>query len=147
MYSLLILLHVLGACIWTGGHLVLAFTIMPKALVSKDLTLLQGFEQAYERIGIPALLLQIVTGLSLLWMLSPDMSLWFSAGNPVSHLLWIKLGLLLLTALFAVDARFRVIPNLSPANLIDLAWHVYPVTILSVLFVGAGVMHRFGWWV
>lgn len=146
MYSLLILLHVLGACVWVGGHLVLAVSIMPKALITKDIALLQQFEQAYERVGMPALLLQVLTGLTLFWMMLPNFSLWFSAGVALNHVLWLKLGLLLATVLFAIDARLRVIPHLSPANLVDLAWHVYPVTLLSVLFVCVGVLHRFGWW-
>lgn len=145
MYTLLIVLHVLGACVWTGGHLVLATTIMPKALISKDINLLQAFEKAYEAIGIPALALQIITGLCLIWLMQPDASQWFAESNPVNHLLWIKLCLLVATALFAIDARVRVIPYLSPTNLVDLALHVYPVTLLSVLFVCAGVLHRFGW--
>ncbi|HPA95904.1 MAG TPA: hypothetical protein PLT41_07520 [Thermoanaerobaculia bacterium] len=29
MYATILLLHILGATIWTGGHLVLAVTILP----------------------------------------------------------------------------------------------------------------------
>ncbi len=32
MYATILLLHILGATIWTGGHLVLAVTILPRVL-------------------------------------------------------------------------------------------------------------------
>jgi hypothetical protein len=38
-----------------------------------------------------------------------------------------------------------VIPNLSEQNLVQLAGHVIPVTLFSVLSVFAGVAFRAGW--
>ena len=32
MYGWVIFLHVLAATVWTGGHLVLATTVLPRAL-------------------------------------------------------------------------------------------------------------------
>lgn len=32
MYGMLLLLHILGATIWTGGHIVLALVVLPRAL-------------------------------------------------------------------------------------------------------------------
>ncbi len=57
MYAWILLLHLLGAAIWTGGHLVLALGILPQALKTRDPKLLLAFERVYERIGLPALLL------------------------------------------------------------------------------------------
>ncbi len=62
MFYTILALHVLGATIWTGGHLVLAFTVLPRALRARDPAILQDFEQGYERIGIPALLVQLPPG-------------------------------------------------------------------------------------
>ena len=40
-YFLLLCLHVLGACVWVGGHLVLATRILPRAVrATEALTLL-----------------------------------------------------------------------------------------------------------
>jgi hypothetical protein len=55
------------------------------------------------------------------------------------------LALLAMTMAFAADARLRIIPNLSATNLVSLAWHVVPVTAISVLFVAVGVSFRTGW--
>ena len=144
MYSYILLLHVLAATIWTGGHLVLATTILPRVLKEKSTSDLLRFESGYERIGIPALIIQVATGLWLAHNLMPEISLWFSVGNPISRLILVKLILLLLTVLFAIDARLRIIPNLTDRNLMSLAYHIIPVTIISVLFVIVGVAFRTG---
>jgi len=34
-FKILVLLHILSATIWTGGHLVLAIIVLPKALKKK----------------------------------------------------------------------------------------------------------------
>ncbi len=145
MYGILLFLHILGATIWTGGHLVLALTILPRVLRHKSPAELLRFESGYERIGIPALLIQIGTGLWLAYRIVPDVSLWLDFSNPPSRIISAKLFLLIITAAFAVDARFRVIPNLSEKNLSTLAWHIIPVTVISVLFVLVGVSFRTGW--
>lgn len=144
MYATLIFLHVLGATVWTGGHLVLAFTVLPRALRQRSPQVLLDFEQGYERIGMPALLVQIVTGLWMAYLMVPDVASWFSAGTPVTRAIGLKLLLLLLTALIAAHARLRVIARLSPATLPLMAWHVGAVTLLAVCFVAVGVSFRFG---
>ena len=144
MYSYILLLHVLAATIWTGGHLVLATTILPRVLKEKSPSDLLRFESGYERVGIPALIIQVITGLWLAHNLMPEIGLWFSFGNLISRLIVVKLILLLLTVLFAIDARLRIIPNLTDRNLMSLAYHIIPVTIISVLFVIVGVSFRTG---
>lgn len=144
MYKILFLLHILAATIWTGGHLVLSTVVLPKALRKKSVEELLQFEAGYERIGIPALLIQVFTGLWLAHRLVPDVSRWFDLGNPISQAITVKLALLALTICFAIDARLRLIPRLTSEKLPALAWHVIPVTIVSVLFVYAGVAFRTG---
>ena len=61
----LLFLHLLGASVWVGGHLVLLFSVLPGALRRRDVQPVRAFEQLYERVGIPALLLQIATGIWL----------------------------------------------------------------------------------
>jgi len=74
-----------------------------------------------------------------------DSGRWFDFGSRVSTLVSIKVILLVVTAVFAVDARLRIIPNLNEKNMMALAWHVVPVTIVSILFVAVGVSFRTGW--
>jgi putative copper export protein len=145
MYGLFILLHILSATIWTGGHLVLALTILPRVLREKSPAELLRFESAYERIGLPALFLQVVTGVWLAHRLLPDVTRWFALDNPVSRLIAAKLFLLVVTVALALDSRLRLIPRLSEKTLTSLAWHIVVVTVLSVLFVIVGVLFRTGW--
>lgn len=145
MYELSLLLHVLAATVWTGGHIVLSLVILPRVLRERSAEDLLRFESGYERIGIPALAVQVVTGLLLAHrMLGPSGS-WFDWSEPVSRLVSLKLLLLATTVAFAVDARLRLIPKLSEENLSALAWHVVPVTLLSIAFVVVGVSFRTGW--
>jgi putative copper export protein len=144
MYKYMLLLHVIGATVWTGGHLILAITILPRALRERSPSDILRFEYSYERLGIPALIIQIVTGIWLAHNIMPNIGMWFGFGNPVSQLIFLKLALLVLTVLFAIDARLRVIPNLTEQNLISLAYHIIPVTVIAVLFVIVGVSFRTG---
>jgi len=145
MHGLLLATHILAATIWTGGHIILSCVILPRVLKHRDAQALEQFESAYEKIGMPALIIQIITGLMLAYTMLPDVALWFDFSNPVAHAIVAKLTLLGLTVLFALDARFRVVPKLSADNLVDMAWHIVPVTLFSILFVLVGVSFRTGW--
>jgi len=140
----LIVIHVLAATVWTGGHLVLATTILPRALRERDVVAVLRFESGYERIGMPALLVQVLSGFVLALHHRPDFADWVSFEDPVGTLLLVKLALLAATVGLALSARLRVLPGLDATGLRTLAWHVVPVTILSVLFVIVGVGIRTG---
>lgn len=146
MHGIALLLHVLAATIWTGGHLILALTVLPPALKEKSPSALLRFESGYERVGIPALVIQVVTGLMLAHRMLPDVSQWLAFDTPVSRLIGAKLILLALTVAFAADARLRIIPGLTSERLNALAWHIVPVTVMSLLFVVIGVSFRTGWY-
>jgi putative copper export protein len=141
-HTFVLLLHLLGATVWVGGHLMLVAVVLPPALKKRSVRRLMNFERQFERIGIPALITQVVTGVWLAADLVAPSS-WFD-GSPLARAVLIKLGLLLLTALLAVDARVRLIPKLKAENLVSLAFHIIPVTVVSVLFVFAGLVLRFG---
>lgn len=145
MYGLALLLHILAATIWTGGHIVLSVVVLPRILRERSPARLLEFESVYEKIGMPALIIQVITGLYLAYRMLPDVSQWLDFSNPVAHPILLKLSLLALTLGFAMSARFRVIPHLSEKNLVTMAWHIIPVTIISILFVITGVSFRTGW--
>lgn len=145
MYGLALLLHILAATIWTGGHIVLSVVVLPKVLRERSPAKLLEFESVYERIGMPALIIQVITGLFLAYRMLPDLGQWLDLSNPVAHPILLKLSLLTLTLCFALSARFRVIPHLSEKNLTTMAWHIIPVTLISILFVITGVSFRTGW--
>ena len=144
MFKIALVLHILGATIWTGGHLVLSLTVLPRALRQRDPDILSSFEAGYERIGLPALAIQVVTGLWLAHRLVPRFADWFSFSTVTSTHVALKLLLLLLTLALAMHARLRLIPKLSARTLPVLAWHVIAVTIVAVTFVLVGVGFRTG---
>ncbi len=144
MHSIILLLHVISATIWTGGHLVLSLGFLPKALANNNPDIVNNFESIYEKIGIPSLLTQIVTGVLLAYNYFPTFTDFFGFSNHLQTHLTYKFILLGLTAILALDARLRIIPKLGTHNLKALAWHIIPVTILSVLFVVVGVSFKNG---
>ena len=145
MYKYVLLLHVLAATIWTGGHLVLATRILPGVLKKRSAAMLLDFESRYEALGMSALGVQVLTGPWLASRLVP-VSMWVSLGNPYSRLVVTKLACLILTAAFALDARYRVLPRLRDENVHSMVPHIVSVTTLGVIFVIAGVGFRVGGW-
>ncbi|WP_205472803.1 copper resistance protein CopD [Agarivorans sp. Alg241-V36] len=145
IYSLLLISHLVAATVWTGGHIVLSTVILPKVLKAKTPQMLLDFEQSFEKVGMPALIIQVITGLLLAYRWLPDLSLGFAFNNPISHAIATKLLLLSLTFGLAIDAKLRVLPNLSEEKLWDMAFHIIGVTILSIGFVIVGLSFRLGW--
>ncbi|MCE7862482.1 MAG: hypothetical protein DYG99_02960 [Bacteroidetes bacterium CHB5] len=138
----LILVHVLGATVWVGGHLILSLGFLPHALQSKDISIITGFEKSFERIGIPALLAQIITGLWMASLYIPPRQ-WFSLASVHHQYLWIKLSLVLGTIALAIHARFFIIPRLSEKNLPSMAFHIVLVTVFALGLVLTGLSFRF----
>jgi putative copper export protein len=143
-YRLLVILHLLGATVWVGGHLVLCLSVLPRALRAGDPGPVREFEGGFERIGIPALLLQVVTGLVLALRWAPDPATWIWPTTPAAALVRLKLMLLAATILLAVDARLRLVPRLDAARLPALAWHIVAVTAIAVAMLVVGVGIRTG---
>lgn len=104
MFKWLIILHVLGATIWIGGHLILSLRYLPEAIRNKNPEIIKSFEKKYEIIGLPSLIIQVITGV---WMaISYYKVSLFGFANSIESLVSIKLFLLLLTILLAVHVRF-----------------------------------------
>jgi len=139
---ILLYFHLLGASVWIGGHLVLALGILPGALRRGDVQAIRNFEQVFEKIGLPALLLQVVTGLWLASLWLPH-ALWLG-DSPQAALIQTKLGLLALTAALGVHARLVLIPRLTAERLPALGWHIALITLSALAFAWVGSGFRFG---
>ena len=146
MLNYILILHLLGATVWTGGHLILTLVVLPKALSSRNIDGLMQFEQLFERVGMPALVLQISTGLWMAYQLLPNIAAWFKLDNDFSILISLKLLLLLMTVLVALHARFYRIPRLSIHTLKGFSINIILVTLFSVAFVIVGTLFRTGLW-
>lgn len=143
-HHFLLILHLLGAAIWVGGHLILAIAILPEVLKKKDPKILLNFERKYEKIGIPALLIMVISGIWMAYKLGVGASQWFHFANPVEVVVSLKLSLLFTTVLFALSANIFVLPKLSPAKLPLMAFHIISVTILGIGMLILGSFVRYG---
>src|SRR5689334_1814633 len=110
-HQVLLTLHLLAATIWVGGHLILAIRFLPQAWRLKDVEIIKSFEKRYEPIGIPALLVLVITGIMLAYQYDIIVHTWFSFTGNMEKVVSIKLVLLLITLCFGVHARFFLIPN------------------------------------
>ena len=138
--KMVVFLHIICACVWTGGHLVLALSVLPKAIKHKSFDIIRIFELHYERIGIPSLLFLIITGVYLATNYSPNFFELDLSNHYTLHI-FIKLILLVCTLALALHARLVLIPA---EKLIPLAYHIVLVTILAILFVFVGFSARSG---
>lgn len=144
LFKLLVILHTLGATVWTGGHLVLAVTVLPQALKNRDPDRIHQFEEHFESFGLLSLLVQVLTGIWLAWTYFPGLQNFLAFDSNLSRYIGIKLLCLLGTLALAIHARFFIIPNLTKETLNSLAYHILGVTTLAVLFVVLGAGIRLG---
>lgn len=140
---LLIILHTIAASIWIGGHLILSLILVPEALKKRDYLIISNFETRFEKVGIPALLIQVITGI---WMAVKYLPVkdWFDFSNSMSALISTKLLLLAATILLALHARLVIIPKLTNEKIPLLASHIFLVTLISILFLIVGLSFRLG---
>ncbi|MEJ5056250.1 CopD family protein [Sphingobacterium sp. MYb382] len=143
-HQIILIIHLLSATIWVGGHLLLAIRYLPTALKHKDTQVISNFEKKFEPLGLPALLLLVITGLLMAYTYGVDMQLWFSFSNPIEKIVSIKLVLLFVTLALALHARLFIIPKLSPQNIVPMAFHILLITAIGVAMLVLGASVRFG---
>lgn len=143
---ILLILHLLGATIWVGGHIVLAVNILPQVWKQKSTDLLFNFESRYERIGLPALLIMIITGVRMAYIYNVKIENWFSFSNPIENVISTKLSFLVIIFMFAASAQFKVLPKLrhNIKYLPIMTFHIIMVTIISITMLILGSFIRYG---
>ena len=112
MHKIALILHLLGATIWVGGHLYLLIRLMPNFIKNNDVASFLAFEKSYEPLGMTALAVQVITGVYMLNNILP-ISLWWSPMGTLTALIHAKLTWLVLTILTAMSARFGVVAKLE----------------------------------
>src|SRR3546814_13297839 len=75
---------ILGATIWTGGHIIVSVTVLPRALRQGAPEVLLNFESMFEKIGMPALVVQIITGPILASRFLPGIGQGFNLDKPIA---------------------------------------------------------------
>lgn len=145
-HHLLLIVHLLSATIWVGGHLLLVFGHLPQAIKEKNQNIILNYEKKFEPVGMTALVLLVVSGILMAYKYGVRIEYWFQFSSPIEKVISTKLLLLLLTVLFALSAQFRVLPKLknNPNKLPEMAFHIVSVTIIGVLMLIFGSFVRFG---
>lgn len=142
LFTFSLILHLIAATIWVGGHILLVFTVLIPTLKSKDLAPLLAFEQRYEKVGMPALVVLIITGLFQAYSYQPEISEWFQWENHISRHIMLKLIFLFSTFSMALNVKFNLLKR-SPIPLPILAGHIITVTVISILFLITGVSFKY----
>ena len=146
-HHLILILHLIAATIWVGGHLVLAIGYLPKALKRKDFSYIGNFEKTYEPIGMPSLAVLVITGILMAYDYNAGLSSWFSFATPIERVVSLKLICLLTSICFAISAQTRVLPKLRKCQLNklpEMAVHIICVTLIGVVMVVLGSLVRIG---
>lgn len=146
MHKFALILHLLGASIWVGGHLYLLIRLMPKFVKNRDVAGFLQFEKSYEPLGMAAFAVQIITGLYMMNDIVP-INQWGQPLGFLTALMHAKFTWLGLTIITAIHARFRIIPRLmsgrhTPRTLPWMAVHVGLICLWSVAFVITGAWFR-----
>ena len=145
-HHLLLIIHLIAATIWVGGHLYLTLRVLPGVLKNKDAERLLKFEKSFEPLGMPALLLLVITGVWMSLQFGISWDQWFSFSSPLEQVVSTKLLLLLSTILFAISAQTRVLPKLRKGQnkLPEMAVHITAVNLLGIALLIMGTFMRYG---
>lgn len=95
-HHFLLIIHLLAATIWIGGHLILTTRYLPEAIKTKDLEKLKTFKDKFEPIGMPSLIALVITGILMAYDYDVTITKWFSFSNGIEKVISIKLILFLL---------------------------------------------------
>lgn len=143
-HQLLLIIHLVAACIWVGGHMLLCLRYLPKALKEQDPGIIRDFEKQFEPLGIPALIISIITGIMMAYDYNVTVSQWFSFSGSIEKIISIKLSLLFLTLLLAAHARIFIIPKLNLKSLPFMAFHIILITLVGAGMLVFGSLVRIG---
>ncbi len=143
-HHILLLLHLLAASIWVGGHLFLSLRFLPEAIKSKDVTVIQNFKDKFEPVGMPALVILLLTGILMAYDYDVTFTKWFSFSNAIEKVVSLKLILLMVTVGLAVNAQLFLFPKLTPKDLPKAALQIILVTVIGVAMLVLGSLVRIG---
>lgn len=143
-HHILLILHLLAATIWVGGHLFLSIRFLPEAIKSKDVSIIQNFKDKFEPIGMPVLIISILTGILMAYDYGVPFTKWFSFSNGIEKVVSLKLILLFITLALAVNAQLFLFPKLSSKNLPKATLQIILVTIIGVTMLILGSLVRIG---
>ena len=143
-HQIILIIHLLAASIWVGGHLFLVLRILPATIQQKDISIVSDFRAKFGKIGMPSLLILVVTGILLAYDYNVPISDWFSFSNPIEKIISIKLLLLFTSLSLAVHAQKVVFPKLTSNRMLPAILEIIIVTLIAVSMLILGSLVRVG---
>lgn len=146
-HRILLIVHLICASIWVGGHIFLSLSVLHKALKEKNTSVILNFERSYEKVGVPALVILVITGVLMSFDFGIYPSNWFEFSPGMERVISIKLILLLCTITFAIIANIVFIPQLKKSSikaLKKMAFLIIGVTLIAITMLILGNSLRYG---
>ncbi|MFD2942406.1 copper resistance protein CopD [Flavobacterium notoginsengisoli] len=144
LHHFILIIHLLAATVWVGGHLLLSISYLPKALRKKDPQIILNFEKKFERLGMSSLALLIFTGIWMSYDFGVTIETWFDFSGGFEKVVSAKLVLLFLTFVCAICAQLYFIPNLNQYNMKIMSLIILTVTLIGVAMLVLGSTLRYG---
>ena len=144
LHHFILIIHLLAATVWVGGHLLLAICYLPTALKKKDPHIILNFERKFETLGMSSLVTLVITGIWMAYDFGVTIDTWFTFSGSFEKVVSAKLLLLFLTIICALVAQFRIIPNLNEFNIKKMAVLIITVTLIGVTMLILGSTLRYG---
>jgi putative copper export protein len=143
-HQIILIIHLLAASIWVGGHLFLVLRILPAAILQKDISILSDFRAKFGKIGMPSLFILVITGIQMAYDYNVTISKWFSFSSPIEKIVSIKLLLLFTSLVLAVHAQKYIFPKLTFERMLPAIIEIIVVTIIGVTMLILGSLVRIG---
>ena len=143
-HQIILIIHLLAATIWVGGHLILLLRYVPKAIKTKSLEELSMFRKNFEPVGMPSLFVLIVTGIIMAYDYNVTIEKWFLFENAIEKIVSIKLILLFISLTLAFITIKFVLPSIDKLSPFLLYFIIFLVTIIAVTMLILGSLVRVG---
>ncbi len=143
-HQIILIIHLLAATIWVGGHLILLLRYVPKAIKTKSLEELSMFRKNFEPVGMPSLFVLIVTGIIMAYDYNVTIEKWFLFENAIEKIVSIKLILLFISLTLAFITIKFVLPSIDKLSPYLLYFIIFLVTIIAVTMLILGSLVRVG---
>ncbi|HRG17853.1 MAG TPA: copper resistance protein CopD [Flavobacterium lutivivi] len=143
-HQIILIIHLLAATIWVGGHLILLLRYVPKAIKTKSLDELSVFRKNFEPVGMPSLFVLIVTGIIMAYDYNVTIEKWFSFDNSMEKIVSIKLILLFISLILAFITIKFVLPSIDKLSPFLLYFIIFLVTTIAVTMLILGSLVRVG---
>lgn len=144
LHQLLLIIHLLAATVWVGGHLILLLIYVPKARKTNSLDGISFFRKNFEILGMPSLILLLLTGVLLAYDYDVSIDKWFQFKGGVERIVSIKLLLFITTITLALTATKLIFPKLKNQPKPILYLFIILVTSIAVIMLVLGSLIRVG---